>query len=212
MIFYNGCSFTAGSELENPEEHRYSRLVSTHYKTDEVNISESGRCNDVILRTTIDWFTKNGNCDLAVIQFSEWDRVEWVDSTGWRWNIGNGTCNREANKKYEQEILTNPSESYYKYYHSPTTSIDNFYRNWYLMKMFLESINQEYIFIQLGGPRGSRLARDVNSAWDFINFVNPPEVMDWLPYQNRKQNGFYNGTHPSELGHKVIATNIIQWR
>ena len=206
MIFYNGCSFTAGTELKNPEEHRYSRLVSTHYNTDEVNISESGRCNDVILRTTIEWFTKNGNCDLAIIQFSEWDRVEWVGKNGHRWNIGNGTCNKKANSEFRQELLTEPSESYYKYYHSPTTSADNFYRNWYLMKLFLESINQKYLFIQMGGLRGSKMCKDVKSAWNFVDFENPPAILDMLPFIERK---YFCGTHPSEIGHQVIARHII---
>ncbi len=212
MIFFNGCSFTAGSECPDPETNRFSRLVSQHYNTEEVNISESGRCNDAILRTTIEWFQKNGNCDYAVIQWSEWDRVEWAGKDGHRWNIGNGTCNKEHNEKYKSEHLTSPSESYYKYYHSNYLSTDNFYKNWYLLKLFFESINQKYCYIQLGGPRGPRLGKNIQSTWDWIDFVNPPEVMLWMPFKERK---WYSGTHPSPLGHQFIkeklVNDIIQW-
>ena len=39
-ILFNGCSWTEGAELENPEEERYSRLVCNELGADEKNIAK----------------------------------------------------------------------------------------------------------------------------------------------------------------------------
>ena len=64
-IFVNGCSWSAGCELENMNTEKYSYLLSKN----AVNISHGSRSNDQIVDTTINWLNNN-KCKLAIIQFT----------------------------------------------------------------------------------------------------------------------------------------------
>ena len=41
-IYFDGCSWTKGEELENQEEDRFSRLVANHFDAEEYNIAIRG--------------------------------------------------------------------------------------------------------------------------------------------------------------------------
>jgi len=80
-IFFNGCSFTWGDELENNLEERFSTLVANHYQAEHVNISDCGQSNDAIARTTMEWFADGNTTDLAVIQWTIISRFEGYDDS-----------------------------------------------------------------------------------------------------------------------------------
>lgn len=95
MILYtNGCSWTWGGGLHDlfkrkdgtiDDEYRLKLLWPGHLsrliKADKVvNLAAACGSNQRIVRTTIDWISKQNKSDLentvAVIQFSEWNRFE----------------------------------------------------------------------------------------------------------------------------------------
>ena len=49
-IYFDGCSWTEGAELEKPEEERFSRLVCQEFDAEEKNISQGGGSNERIIR------------------------------------------------------------------------------------------------------------------------------------------------------------------
>ena len=79
-IFFNGCSLSWGDELENKLEDRFSTLVANHYQANHVNISDCGRSNDAIARTTMEWFAAGFKTDLAIIQWSVISRFDGYDN------------------------------------------------------------------------------------------------------------------------------------
>ena len=81
-ILFNGCSWTEGAELENPEEERYSRLVCNELGADEKNIAKGGGSNDRIIRNLM---VENNieKYNYAVIQMTFPARTEYLDNK-WR--------------------------------------------------------------------------------------------------------------------------------
>ena len=77
-IYFDGDSFTKGTELIDRDKTRFSRLISDYYKTQEYNFAESGSCNGGIVRRLV---VENNikEYDLAVIQMSLPVRIEFYD-------------------------------------------------------------------------------------------------------------------------------------
>jgi len=83
-LLFNGCSFTNGNELEGintdceyRRTHRFSHLISEQTGLTYDNISKGGLSNDMILRTTAEWFEEGNTCDHAIIQWTNRVRVEY---------------------------------------------------------------------------------------------------------------------------------------
>jgi hypothetical protein len=52
-IYFDGCSWTKGAELENKEEERFSKLVADYFDAEECNIAMAGGSNDLIVRNML---------------------------------------------------------------------------------------------------------------------------------------------------------------
>ena len=76
-IYFDGCSWTRGSELELPELERFSKLLSDHYDCRETNFGKSGGSNDRIVRNLIVENNIKSMYDLAIIQMSCPARTEF---------------------------------------------------------------------------------------------------------------------------------------
>ena len=65
MILFDGCSYTYGDELENPEKDAFPHLVARMGHGDGAkprnykSLGECGKSNDGILRTTLSFCEKN---------------------------------------------------------------------------------------------------------------------------------------------------------
>ena len=95
FILFNGCSFTEGGGLEDPyilnqygynlierkpqyfeirEELRYSKVLSTKYNCDYINLSESCNSNENIFQTTFDYIHETDLSEyknkIAIIQLT----------------------------------------------------------------------------------------------------------------------------------------------
>ena len=49
-IYFDGCSWTKGEELENQEEERFSKLICDELGAEETNLAINGGSNDRIIR------------------------------------------------------------------------------------------------------------------------------------------------------------------
>ena len=52
-IYFDGCSWTKGEELENQEEERYSKLICDKLGAEETNLGMGGGSNDRIVRNLV---------------------------------------------------------------------------------------------------------------------------------------------------------------
>ena len=70
MLYANGCSWTAGADLEDPSNTAWPILLSKKMEVDVFNAGLGGGSNDRILRTTIqftkDWMETNNPTELFV--------------------------------------------------------------------------------------------------------------------------------------------------
>jgi len=87
-IYFDGCSWTYGTELENPEQERFSKLICDHYGAEETNKSIPGGSNDRIVRQLLTE-TDISQYDLGIIQMTHPSRTEFYSKKCWiPMNIG----------------------------------------------------------------------------------------------------------------------------
>ena len=79
MIYFNGCSFTNGYELEDKFNERFSALVTKHFNTEEDNDAKVGGSNDRIWRTTMNHCLSN-KYDAVVIMWTGNNRMEYLQT------------------------------------------------------------------------------------------------------------------------------------
>ena len=82
MIYFNGCSFTNGFELESKFEDRFSTLIVKHFNTGEYNHAKVGGSNDRIWRTTLNGCIKT-RPRLVIIMWSGVNRQEYLAEGGY---------------------------------------------------------------------------------------------------------------------------------
>ena len=58
-VYSNGCSYTEGCGLDNPEKERYSKFLADKFNAEDINQSEGGCSNQRICRITYDWISEN---------------------------------------------------------------------------------------------------------------------------------------------------------
>jgi len=84
-LYTNGCSYTEGCGLDNPEKERYSKFLADKFDAEDINNSLGGGSNQRIFRTTFEWISENQDKlkdTLFVIQLSYSVRNEiWVNRT-----------------------------------------------------------------------------------------------------------------------------------
>lgn len=203
MILFDGCSWTWGDELENREKDRFSTLVSDHIGKNHVNISERGKSNDGILRTTIE-YCENNTVDLAIIQFTKISRREILDSKGERYirlNVGNRD---DASVLYYENLSTNADD------------IANFYKNKFLLEYFFKTKDIPYYFVCLNRKK-DLLYKTNPSSWQKMSDSKPVTSLfsvfggnkyDGTPYFDYPH--AERGGHPNIKGHQKIAEHILQ--
>jgi len=131
MILFDGCSYTYGDELENPEKEAFPHLVArmglvgnTECR-EYVSLGECGKSNDGITRTTIKYCEKN-KVDIAVIQFTIYSRREIYRNDKNKWKF--------ISCQYDDNI----SDAYYKIIQNKSDDLANFHKN----KFILENSDQ----------------------------------------------------------------------
>jgi len=218
-ILFNGCSYTWGDELEHRERDRFSTLVSNHYNAEHSNISDCGRSNDAIARTTMEWFAAGNTCDVAIIQWSIISRLEGYDS---------------ESKNYQCITIQIPKkwQNFYKRYYDDQLGIDSLFKNYFLLEQYFISNKIKYQFIFHDRWKKFREVEKSNGKqewkeYDTIDpFVDIPTV--WKEYITKKDFYHIRGNandheaildgseyfvdskgHPNQLGHQKIAKFII---
>ena len=113
-IYFDGCSWTEGAELENEKEERFSKVLCDKLGAEETNLAISGGSNDRIVRNLL---VENNieEYDLAVIQMTYPARTEYYNQN---WIKINPKHNYSMwlNRKKEKNInLDKLSEKFTEY-------------------------------------------------------------------------------------------------
>jgi len=199
-IYFDGCSWTKGEELENQEEERFSRLVANHFDAEEYNIAIKGGSNDRIIRNLI---IENNieNYDFAVIQMTFPSRTEywegkWVRVSGKhhynRWLYKEkGMKKKELEEKFSEKFKNHKEFWIYYYMH---VADQKYFEN-------KEKIQYETIKSYCKSKNVPLVLCSINN-WSKLDF-------DMMMNTHDLKKHWYG--HPTKEGHQVIANKIMKY-
>lgn len=241
-ILFNGCSYTAvqwGELGENPEEKRFSKLVSNHFNAIEYNIAEKGSSNDSIVRRTIEWFENGNHCDFAVILLTHEERIEIpVDHkiNYYKVSFGRSWLWQNQREKIIDDGFPNKGKLDYEYYKTVYTErcgYHNFYKNKYILKKYLWDKNIPNLVLHYCP---TLVKNDDDCIWNLLcgdynlKYIvdGNPHIVDEIKKMFLQNNAsisvlgkMYNEkyfrnpfnddrSHFNEDGHKVVSDYIIE--
>ena len=213
-IYFDGCSFTWGSELNNNEEERYSRLMCDALDAEEYNYATEGGSNDRIVRNLL---VENDieEYDLAVIQMTFPVRTEYWDEQ-WikvnpkynfaRWLLD--PSHRRVQKEKARILKKEVNPFYARIDKLGEKFVDHgdhwMYHYKYIHNDYYSQVKEN---IQSQTIRDHCKAHNVPvilltiNTWSKVNF----DYMVKLNGKTRADKG-----HPNELGHRVIADSLLK--
>lgn len=201
MIFYFGCSFTAGAELAE-QKNAWPYLLSKKLEDSvPVNFAQHGSSNSTIVKNTITK-TQEQKPDLVIVAWTTPLRVELSDSTG-------------LAKSYNVHDDNNFIQQYYAEYYTDTLALINWYKDVFLLQNYLENNNIDFKFCSAFGAKTLYQelypvyteVRTWHNMIDWNHFLGFPE-MDFIDWTANTPIG--SGGHPLEQGHQLIAEKLYE--
>jgi hypothetical protein len=195
-IYFNGCSWSYGDELENPTEERFSKLVCNHFGAEETNVAVNGGSNDRILRILL-LETDISQYDLGIIQLSCPTRTEYFDKI-WR-NISvpkqyttplfiDDKVDAALDRHTKSKEVKGAVKNYYKYLMSPDLARTKEEVANKTVRLYFKDNNVPLILVSISGVK-------TNLDYD-IQFMTKK-----YPLAPRY--------HPTKEGHRMIADELI---
>ena len=132
-LYFNGCSFTYGDELKNPQQSAWPPLVASCLKCDFLNDAVSGGTNDRIMYNTIQ---NINNYDCFFIAWTWYTRfTEYNPVDNFEINF-NPTLNLDATIHFSDDLKKN----YSKYQDYGQMYYANWYNDLFEFKKWLQQI------------------------------------------------------------------------
>ncbi len=196
FLYFNGCSYTIGSELDDIEGQRFSTLVSKHFKANHLNDSVGGGSNDLITMRTLDFLDKN-TCDAAIIMLTHSERM-----------------------RFNRNVIPIRDPFFYETYYTDEVGSLNFYRNRYILEQEFEKKNIPLVLMQYHNVYGDNVysRRCKGKLQTIANLTLMDNILDkeeTLLGRRKNKEYYYNDIKKRSLchfnykGHKKIADWII---
>jgi hypothetical protein len=228
LLLANGCSHTAGAEIEfewqdNCYEKAYPKWCADALGWDYKNLAVSGACQERIIRTTIDWVGKNyktyKNSDIyIVIMWSGPSRTEFYNET-----IKNYTQMLPNNDEIYKKQFTHVQYVYYKSYvalQNRKAQMIKWYNNIILLQSYLRMLKINYLFLNASEPL-RKFENDLDSLAIQVDFTKFPWAYDFdNSYLNLLVNRGYvapehvtrgSSTHLGEDAHIFYGENLAKY-
>lgn len=201
MILFDGCSYTYGDELENPEKDAFPHLVARMGLMDGaaprsyMSIGTCGKSNDGILRNTLD-FCEKYPVSIAVIQFTIFSRRE-VKKYG-------------VNEYFHITAENNDEGSleYYKHFQNVDDDVANYHKNKFLLENYFNKKNIRYFFLNL--EKRKFMKGYTPSSWSHMVNKEPVITMKDILGGKRWHPENYVTGHPNKQGHELIAKCVYE--
>jgi hypothetical protein len=195
-LYTFGCSWANGTELpkEIEKTHRFSKLLANKLSMNEINISETGGSNirniNLLLQMIINDSIKNN--DIVLFQITALERHQiplnthivqypFIESGVSMWE--------EMDLKTQNFLKEYVSRIDDKYFEKTSKLYLYSLCNTLLTKKFKSIVIPAFIDLKL----------------PFSNFYSKTMLEMVL---DKTDNGFYENSHPTELGHKIISDYI----
>ena len=209
-IYFDGCSWTEGAELENPEEERYSKLFCNELGAEEINLAKSGGSNDRIVRNLL---VENNieDYDLAVVQMTYPVRTEFFKEKKEKWIKQNGWLG-----KYDNWVRVNPKHNYNKWLHGLDGNISRLGEkfedhNDFWKYFYIHVTNEKYFEIKekihFQTIKNHCEVKKVHLILLTINQWTTTSAYQLnVPTLKRHHYG-----HPTKESHRLIADDLVAW-
>ena len=218
-LLFLGCSWTAGAELKKSEKSRFSTIIGNQLDAEVVNMSFNGSSNHMIARFFLSQDLES--FDKIIAQLTLPSRTEWYDPTG-NFNKAKIKAKMNANlnwgKLWYRKQLRNLGKKIGGEWDRILVDKERYLvtgnlldgKEWW--KHYYEEIYQdqyglteEMLIFNLIKNKLKRLKKD-----HLILSINPKctlpiDLQLNLPKYPRKK-----GNHPNEIGHSMIASDIIK--
>lgn len=149
-LYFNGCSFTFGDELTNPEKNAYPVLVAHELNSTFLNDAVSGGTNQ---RTVYKTIQEIDNFDVFFIAWTSYSRfTEYNPVDNFEINF-NPNLNLNASLHYSNDLKINYSkyknygELYYKHWYNELYEFKKWLQEIILLQSFLDSQGKKYMMI-----------------------------------------------------------------
>ena len=202
FLYFNGCSYTKGMELDNREydyygvRDRFSTLVSNYFKADHLNDAKGGSSNDEIVMRSLE-FLEDNVCDYAIIMLTHAERMN---------------LNKNVNPQRHP--------SFYEEYYNDEVGSLNFYKNRYILEQEFDKKNIPLLLLQYHNVYGDNVwsRRCRGKLQTIANRTMMDNVLDrekTLLGRRKNKKYYYSNTEKKTLchfnieGHKRVAEYII---
>jgi len=218
-LLFLGCSWTAGNELKNRKKSRFSTIIGKRLNAEVINLAENGLSNHAIARIFLEQDLES--FDKIFVQLTHPSRTEWYDPTG------------EFNKVRIREKIKERFSDRKKWYDS---QLVNLAKNiggewdrilvdkkrflitgkvfegkewwiWYYEQIYTDQygMSEEMLIYNLIKNKLKRLKKD-----HLILTINPKCKMSIDLQLNNPKYPRAVGNHPNEIGHSMIAPDIMK--
>tara|TARA_B100000131_G_scaffold81445_1_gene78327 strand:+ start:1186 stop:1854 length:669 start_codon:yes stop_codon:yes gene_type:complete len=218
-LLFLGCSWTAGAELEDKENTRFSTILGKHLNAEVVNVASGGSSNHRIAR----FFLKQDleSFDKIFAQLTLPSRTEWYDSTG-NFNKAKIRAKMKANlnwgKKWYRRQLENLGKKFVGEWDRILVDEERYLitgnllegKEWwihYFEDIYQDEygITEEMLIFNLIKNKLKRLKKD-----HLIFSINGKCTLPIDLQLNLSKYPRAKGNHPNEIGHSMIASDIIK--
>ena len=221
-LYTNGCSFTVGAELSDPQELCYPTILGSRIGSDfVVNHARSAASNFEITRKTMDYlfdYVYNKEQDpkdlTVVVGWSLVSRHEYYNGNQWIGITPNSVSNRKDIPYY-----------YYGLLHSTEQDMLNFFWQVITVQTFLKKHNIKYFFFKVDAGQWKMYNQKgftIKDGWDLnklptqkyieeIDLDRFPSLVD--PTQTFREFALEHGSlkpdyHPDEISHELFSEYI----
>ena len=208
FLYFNGCSYTMGMELDNGVRDRFSTIVSNYFKADHLNDAKGGDSNDEIVMRSLE-FLEDNVCDYAIIMLTHAERMN-----------------------FNKSIRPHTHPSFYEEYYDDEVGSLNFYKNRYILEQEFDKKNIPLLLLQYHNVYGDnvwsrrckgKLQTIANSTlidnpldiYSSSNGLRPAHRETTLLGRRKNKKYYYSDTEKKTLchfnieGHKRVANYII---
>jgi len=231
-LLANGCSFTDGNNTWPQQLVENGMFAEVH------NLSMAGGSNDRIVRTTLDFCSKNDMSNyMAVIQWTSLFRKEYYNANLKEWIGGTTVLNNNSAEDLSMDItvekgsttrdkdlvhISNAATEDMMYLQSITDYRLSTLKNILILQNYFEQHNIKYLFTSMGpdshiagnmfthmySPQKQPIIHILESAVNKNNWTK-------LSIANMLNNDLeyiisQDDTHPNEKGHKLLAQSFWQ--
>lgn len=233
-LFFCGDSWTFGEELglhlnsgQNEKDkdvvnyrivNRFSSVVSNQLNKSHFNLSEGGKCNDWITKSSIDWFERGNTCDVAIVQLTYAARKSYYYKD---FKLHQIRCLKDRNLfSKNDELLDLEYEiflPYYKSIYTPYESYQNYAKNLFLLDNYFKNKSIKVIYLTIETFEDKFFVTSIPDDYyiSACNSIFVKSVYSLVGKPKNKEfycssfNKRYKGGHPNKLGHEKIANWII---